>query len=107
MPEYLPTKFPSFSEFKRYPTTALLILVCVALGYVFNSFTGTTAKNSEDKDRQIIYLQTQLSRKDSQLQDLQNKLIFKDAILNQLPSTADSMVRTPTEDKVQNLLKKK
>lgn len=83
-----PIPQPSFAKWLKSPTTALLMVVTNALCALLFLFVTVISKNTDKSDKncekQIVFLQSEMSKKDEiidQLRDDQNKfttaLIFK------------------------------
>jgi hypothetical protein len=83
------------------------MLVCLSLGFVFNTFLNTSDKRLQDVKEENTYLKSQLARKDSLLQDLQTQLIITTGILRQVPPVIDSIAKEKTQKQVNNLIRKK
>lgn len=92
----------SFDNFRKYPGTAILILVCVALGYLFNEFV---LGNKDDCKEQIKYLQQQIVSKDEKLYDLQNELLRTNGIIRDLPQKIDSLTNETVLPKAKKIIK--
>lgn len=94
----------TFSDFKKNPFPAFLLIVCFAVGFLYKSLTNASDRMYQDCMAEKAALKIEIAKKDSIIYSLTMQKMVTESILHQMPHAVDSMVRTPTQDKVNNLL---
>lgn len=95
----------TFNDFKNNPFPAILLIVFMAVGFLFKSLTNASDRMYQDCMMEKAALRIEIARKDSIIYSLSVQNAIDESILRQMPHAIDSMVRTPTQRKVNDLLK--
>ncbi len=97
----IPSKI-SFQQIVKYPVTWLLIVVCLAIGVVFNKFVALGQENKDDCDKRVTYLEQKLTESETRERNLTTALLIKNGVINEVKKATDSVVR----EKIGNEAKK-
>jgi hypothetical protein len=96
----------TFNDFRKNPFPAILLIVFMVVGYLFKSLTNVSDRMYQDCMIEKAAMKIEIAKKDSLIYSLTMQKVLTESVLRDMPRTIDSVVRTPTQEKVNSLLKK-